>query len=118
MLVGPVPCMLQELVASQVMLLDALLGEFLHHLGLSGDRGVVGARHPTGILTLHTGPAHQNILNGVIQHVSHVEHTSHIGWWNDDGLGLTSVGFAGEKFVVKPVLIPFAFDLFRVVFAC
>ena len=60
----------------------------------------------------------QDILNRVVQHVSHVEHTCHIWGRNDDGVGLTFVGFTGEKFVVKPVLIPFRFDLFWVVFAC
>ena len=46
MLVCPVPGMLQELLTRQVMLLDALLGEFLHHLSLSSYRGVVGTWHP------------------------------------------------------------------------
>ena len=79
---------------------------------------MVCTRHPECILTLHAGTAHQDILNGVVEHVSHVEHTCHIGGRNDDCVGFTSVGFAGEEFVVKPVLIPFRFDLFWVVFAC
>ena len=79
---------------------------------------MVGTRHPAGVLALHTGTAHQNVLDGVVEHVAHVEHTRHVGRWDYDCIGLTSVGFAGEKFVVEPVLIPFRFDLFWVVFTC
>ena len=37
MLVGPVPSVLEELVARKVTLADALLGQALHHLGLGSD---------------------------------------------------------------------------------
>ena len=116
--VGPFPCMFQELFTGQVMLLDALLSQLLHYLSLGSDRGMVCARHPTGVLAFHACPAHQDILNRVVQHVSHVEHTRHIGRWDNDGVGFTSIGFRGEQFVVQPVLIPFRFDLFWVVFTC
>ena len=117
-LVGPVPGMLQELLTGEVVLLDALLGELLHHLGLCSDRGMVGAGDPAGILTLHTGTTHENVLDGIVQHVAHVEHTGYVGRRNHDGIGLASVWLTREKFVVQPILVPFAFDLFRVVFAC
>ena len=110
--------MLKELFTGEVVFLDTLTGEFLHHLGLRGDGGMVGARYPQGVLTLHTGTTHQDVLDGVVEHVSHVEHTRHIGRGDDYRIGFTSVGFAGEEFVVKPVLIPFRFDLFWVVFTC
>ena len=113
MLVGPVPGMLKELLTGQVTLLDTLGSELLDYLRLSGNRGMVGTRHPTGILTFHTGTAYQNILNGVIEHVSHVEHTRHIGWWDDYRIGFASIGFAGKKFVIKPVLIPFRLIIFK-----
>ena len=99
-LVGPVPGVLQELVARQVVLLDALLGQFLHHLSLGSNRGVVGAGHPAGILALHACTANENILNGVVQHVAHVEHTRHVGRWDDDGVRLASVGFGSEQFMI------------------
>ena len=117
-LIGPVPSVLKELLAGQVVLLDTLTGKLLNHLSLGSDRGMVGAWHPTCVLTLHTGTTHQNILNSVVQHVSHMEHTCYVWRWNNDCVGFTSIGFTGKKFVVKPVLIPFRFDLFWVVFAC
>ena len=118
MLVGPVPGMLQELLTRQVVLLDALLRKFLHHLCLGSNRSVVGARHPTGILALHAGTTHQDVLNGVVEHVAHVEHTSHIGGRDDDCIGFATIRFRTEKFVIQPILIPFAFDLVWVVFTC
>ena len=73
MFVSPFPGMLQELVAGKVCLLDALCGKFVHHLGLGSNGCMVGSRHPAGILAFHAGTAYQNILNGIIKHVSHVE---------------------------------------------
>ena len=92
MLMSPFPGMLQELLSCEVSFLDAFASEFLYHFGLSGDRGVVSARHPEGVLALHTGTAHQDVLNRIVEHVPHVEHTSHIGWRNHDRIGFTSVG--------------------------
>ena len=118
MLVSPCPSVLQELFTGQVVFLDTLLSEFLHHFGFCSNRSVVCARHPECILTLHTGSAYEDVLDGVVQHVTHVEHTCHIGGRNHDCVGFTSIGFAGEKFVVQPILIPLSFDLFWVVFTC
>ena len=58
MFVGPFPGMLQELLARQVGLLDALSGQFVHHLGFGGNRSMVGTRHPAGVLAFHAGAAH------------------------------------------------------------
>ena len=46
-----------------------------------------------GIFTFHTGTAYQNILNGIIKHVSHVEHAGDVRGRNDDGVRLTTIGF-------------------------
>ena len=118
MLVGPCPGMLEEFFTSQLMLLDALLSEFLHHLGFCSDRSMIGARDPQRILALHASTADKNVLNGVVQHVAHVQHTRHIGWRNDDSVRLAAIRFRTEKFVVQPILVPFRFDLFGVIFAC
>ena len=91
MLVRPSPGMLQELLAGEVALLDALLGEALDDLGLGGDAGVVGSRHPAGVLSLHSGAAYKDILNGFVEHVSHVEHTRHVGRRDDHRIRLSPV---------------------------
>jgi hypothetical protein len=77
-LVSPVPSVFQELIASQVGLLNAFLGETVHNLGLGSNRSVVGTRNPQRVLALHAGTAYQDILNSLIEHVTHVQHTSHI----------------------------------------
>ena len=117
-LVRPVPGVAQELVAGQIGLLDALLCQLIHHLGLGGDGSVVGAGHPAGVLALHAGAAHQNILYGIVQHVAHVEHTRHVGGRDDNGVRLAAIGFGTEKVVIQPVLVPFSLHIGGVVFAC
>ena len=92
--------MLEKLVARQVALLDALVGQFLHHLGLRGYRGMVGTGYPEGILAFHAGSAHQDVLNGVVEHVAHVEHTRHVGRRDDDAVRLAAVGFRTKELVV------------------
>ena len=72
---------------------------------------MVGAGHPQGVLALHAGAAHQDVLDGVVEHVSHVQHTGHVGRRNDYGVGFTLVGLRVEELVLHPVLVPFAFNL-------
>ncbi len=115
---GPCPGMLQELLTSEVALLDALFGQTVHHLGLRGNGGMVGAGHPAGVLAVQACLAHQYVLNGIVEHVSHVQHTGHVWWRYDDGVGLSVVGLTAEEFVVQPVLVPLAFNLFGAVFGC
>ena len=54
---------------------------------------MVRTRNPAGVLAFHTGTAYKDILDGIIKHVSHVEHTGDVGGRNDDGVGLTTIGF-------------------------
>ena len=114
----PVPGVLKELLTCEVGLLDALLSELADDLCLRSDRSVVSAGHPAGVLSLHARTAHENILNGVVEHVTHVQHTRHIWWGNDDGIGFAIVRLGAEKFVVQPVLIPLRLYFFRVVLTC
>ena len=112
----PVPGMTQELFARERRFLDPLGLELGHHLGFRGDRGVVGARNPAGVLALHAGAAHQYVLQRIVEHVSHVEHARNIGWRDDDRVGFPLIGFGMEKAVLHPVVVPFGFDLLRGVF--
>ena len=118
MLVSPVPSVLQEFLTAQVVLLDALLSQTLHHLSLGSDRCVVGTRHPACVLAFHTCTAHKDILNSVVEHVSHVQHTCYVWWRYYYSVWFSTVWLAAEKFVVKPVLIPFRLHSLWVVFAC
>ena len=114
----PGPGMFQEFFAGQVCLLDTLLCQFVHHLCFGSDGGVVGTRYPAGVLAHHAGTAYQNILDGIVKHVSHVENSGHVWRRDDDGVRFTSVGFRTEKFVVQPILVPFSLHVSGIVLTC
>jgi len=67
----PFPHLFQEFLAAEVMALDALGVELALDHDLRGDAGVVGARLPQGVVTLHAVQAderiHQGVLEGVAQ---------------------------------------------------
>ena len=109
-LLRPCPGMLEELLAGEVGLLDALLSQAVHHLRFGGDGGVVGAGHPAGVLAFHAGAAHEDVLDGFVEHVAHVEHTRHVGGRDYHGIRSTPVGFRGEQAVLRPIFVPFALD--------
>ncbi len=117
-LLFPFPGVFHEFVAAERPFVDTAVGEHLDDLGLGGDAGVVGAGHPAGVLALHAGAAHQHVLNGVVEHVAHVEHSRHVGRRNHHGVGHAVVGLRVEEFLVKPELIPFLLYLPRVVLRC
>ena len=104
--------MFQELFTANVVAgLSFLLAElFLHH-DLGGNAGVVGTGQPKHFLAFHAGLASQNVLNGVVEHVAHVQHPSDIRRWDDDGEAGFFRGWIGfEKALIQPCLIPFGFN--------
>ena len=114
----PFPGVAEELLARERRLFDALFAQHRHHLGFGGDRRVVHARHPAGVLSRHAGAAHQHVLQRVVEHVPHVEHARHVGGRDDDRVGFPLVGFRVENMLFDPVVVPFGFDLLRCVFVC
>ena len=114
----PLPGMLKKLLTREVTLLDALLSQLVHHLGLCSDRGVVGARNPARILSVKAGLADKDVLNGVVEHVAHVEHTRDVRRRNHYGIWFTVVRLAGKEFVVSPILIPSCLHLLRRILTC
>jgi hypothetical protein len=79
---------------------------------------MVDSGYPQGILACHTGPADQQILNGVVEHMAHMQHPGNIGRRNDNGIGFPAVGPRFEKASGYPVLIPFIFGLPGIIFGC
>ena len=68
---------------------------------------MVGARYPAGVEALLTGTAHEDILDTIVEHVPHVQHTRDVRWWDDDGISGTLVWCRMEELVLHPILIPF-----------
>ena len=118
MLVSPVPSVLEELLAGKVGLLDALLSEAVYNLSLGSDTGMVGTWYPTCVLALHASTANENILDSIVEHVSHVEHTRYVWWRDNHCIRFTTIWLRTEKLVVEPVLIPFTFHCLWIVFTC
>ena len=117
-LVCPSPSMLEKLLTCEVALLYPLCSKAVDHLGLSGDAGVVSAGHPAGILAIQACFAHQNVLDSVVEHMAHVQHTGHVWWWDDHRIRFAAIGLAAEELMAHPVLIPFALYLRGSVLRC
>ena len=90
--VGPVPGVFEKLLTCEVFLLYAALGQAVEHLDFCGNRSVVGARHPASIFAFHTGATHENILDGFVEHMAHVQHAGHVGRGYHHRVGLAAVG--------------------------
>ena len=96
--------------------LPVLLTEFLLDAGLGGDAGVVRAGEPEGRLAFLAGAADHDVLQGVVEQVTHVEHTRHIGRRDHHGEGLLRrIDLPGEAAGGDPAVIPLLFDPLGVV---
>ena len=69
----------------------------LHQLaldhGLGGDAGMVGSRLPQHVLAAHALKAAQDVLQRIVERVTHVQRTRHVGRRNDDAVGLRRGAF-------------------------
>jgi hypothetical protein len=100
----------EEFFPADIRLLDALIAQLLHHLGFRSDACVVGTGNPAGVLAVQARLTNQHVLNGVVQHVPHVQHARDVRWRDHNGVGLPLVGFAVEIVLLQPVLVPFRFN--------
>ena len=85
----PLPYALEELLAAEVAAVRLLALHQLaldHHLG--GDAGMIGARLPEHVAAAHALEAAQDVLQGVVEGVPHMERARHVRRRDDDGVGL------------------------------
>ena len=111
--VAPGPDAFEEFLATEIAAALALgfFEVFFHH-GLGGDAGVVGAGDPAGGFAFETGAADEGVLEGVIEHMAHVQDAGDVGRRDDDGVGLLAgCGDAGEALGFLPGGIPFGFNI-------
>ena len=87
----PIPCMLEELLTSEVRLINALLLQAFNHLSFGGNRSMIRTGHPASILAFLTSATNENILNRLIQHMPHMEHTRYIWGRNNNGISRTTI---------------------------
>lgn len=75
----PIPDLVDEEFAAEVFLGLAVDGELLLHHGLGGDAGVIHAGQPQHLITLHALAAGEDVHEGVVESVAHVQVAGHIG---------------------------------------
>ena len=113
----PFPGVAEEFLPAELGFPQAALAQHGHHPGFCCDGGVIGTRHPAGLEALHPLFAYQHILNGVVEHMAHVQHTRHIGRGDHDGVGFfVRVRGRAEEAVLHPDIVPLMLDFSRLVF--
>ena len=110
----PRPHPLDERLAAQIVTGFVLAGQlpFHHHLG--SDAGVIGARLPQGVVTLHPVVAGQRVHDGVLEGVAHVQGAGDVRRWNHDAVG-RALAAGREIAPLLPKGVPALFDGLRFV---
>ena len=102
------PDALEEGLAPDVVSAHPLLVELALDDGVDGDRGVVDAGHPDGVVAEHAVPANQGVLDGGGEGVAHVQLAREVGRRHDHGEGLlAALGLEEAAFLpgaVDPLL--------------
>ena len=112
----PVPHPLDEPVAAELVARGAFRQQLLLHHVLRGDACMVGPRHPQGVPALHAAPADQDILDGVVQGMSHVQGAGDVGRGNDDHVGTAFRRRGGMEITAfGPGPVPACLNLLRIV---
>ena len=118
-LVLPGPGALEELLAADFLLRDALLAHRFDDFRLRRNRRVVGARQPQGRVALHSAPADQRVLQRLVHRVAEVQLARDVRGRDDDRIRfLFRVDFGVEILSLHPEVIDAVFDLFRLVSLC
>ena len=85
-LVSNFPGSLSKSLASKVIAVFALFFKLLFNNILSGNSGMVGSRNPKSIITLHSMITNNNVLQGIIKTVSHMQNTCNVRRRNYDSI--------------------------------
>ena len=85
-LLFPLPDPLEKLLPPQIApCLLLLLAQLPLHHRLGGDAGVIGAGQPKYLMPRLPRPPGEDILQGIVEHVTEGEHTRDIGRRNNNG---------------------------------
>jgi hypothetical protein len=114
----PLPDPLDERLAAQVVAGQPLRAQAPLDDVLGGDPGVVHAGQPERLVPLHPAPAHQRVLDRVVERVADVQRARDVGRGQDDGeRGPVGGGVGAEVAGRDPLLVPAVLDLARLVLA-
>ncbi len=110
-LLAPRPDPAAELLAPEVLLAQALLAQHLLDDVLRGDAGVVRADQPARVLPQHPVVPREDILDGPVERMPHVQTAGDVGRRDDDGVGRPrQVGLGMEEPRAEPALGPARLD--------
>ena len=116
---SPVPALLEEALTAQIRLLNSLRAQRINDLDLGRNTGMVCPGLPEGVISLHPLIADQDILEGVVQGVAHVELAGDVGRRDHDGEGGPGMIHLGVKvFFFFPVFVDPVLDSLRIVGLC
>ncbi len=73
--------------AADLGALAAFLAQFALNDILGRNTGMIGARQPERWNALHPAVADLDILEAVVERMSHMEYARYVGWRNDNGKG-------------------------------
>ena len=114
----PLPNPFHEFLPAQVVPGQAFfLLQFFFHLDLGGQTRMVIARQPAGVVSQHPMPAHQDVLEGIVQGMAHVELAGDVGRRDHHTEGFPAlVHRLMEKPVFDPICIPFFLHRSRIIY--
>ncbi|SKT40394.1 Uncharacterised protein [Mycobacteroides abscessus subsp. abscessus] len=102
----PVPHLLDEQLATEVLFGFSVSGKLFFHHALGGDTGMVHTGQPQHLVALHPFAARQRVHQRVIQRVAHVQAAGHIrGRQHDRVAGLVAGRVGGEVSGIDPALV-------------
>ena len=98
------------------MLVDAFFFQFINDLDFRCNAGMIGTRLPEGIIALHSLPADQNILHGIVKCMAHVKFTGNVRRRDHDGEGfLCFIHFCMEILLFFPLAVKAIFNALGIV---
>jgi hypothetical protein len=119
LLVAPFPDALDELLPAEVVAGLPLLAKFALHDRVGRDARVVEARNPESRAALQARPAHQDVLDRVVQDVPDREDPRHVRGRHHDRVALAPGRRPGrEGSRGEPRGVPLPLDLARLVTLC
>ena len=94
------------------MAVQSLAGQIFFYNVLGSDTGVIGTRHPQDVVAAQSPVAAQNILQSIIQSVTHMEHTGNIRRRYHNGIACFFTFLLGRKQPLTfPEIIPAFFNV-------
>ena len=114
----PLPYTFQEFFTAEIIFIETFFSDLLFDLDLRCDAGMIFARQPQDIVALHSLVTDQNILQGIIERMPHVQLTGDIWRRQHNAVRFFfRICFIMEYTMIFPEVIPFLFDLTGIVFS-